>query len=254
MNVSDLTPIERVGDVYVKRDDKFIIFNSRGGKARSALQLIQNGIEEGYNTFVTAGSRLSPQCEIVSDICENMGLSCHLFMPRGNKTTVIEHIELNKSSTIHRTKVGYNNVITKWAMDYASENNYCYIPFGMECVDNIMITQHQVANIPLAITRIVVPIGSGMSFISICNGLELYQRYDVKVVGVSVGKNPQKNIAKYLNAPNIKYDIVFIKDNYHHPANNCTIGEIELDEIYEAKCLPYLKEGDLLWIVGKRIT
>lgn len=31
-----------------------------------------------------------------------------------------------------------------------------------------------------------------------------------------------------------------------------TIGNVELDKIYEAKCIPFLKEGDLLWIVGKR--
>ena len=27
---------------------------------------------------------------------------------------------------------------------------------------------------------------------------------------------------------------------------------LELDKVYEAKCLPYIERGDLLWVVGKR--
>lgn len=36
INIEELTPVEKHGDIYLKRDDKFSIYNVCGGKARSA--------------------------------------------------------------------------------------------------------------------------------------------------------------------------------------------------------------------------
>lgn len=92
-----------------------------------------------------------------------------------------------------------------------------------------------------------------MNFISIVNGLEEYGMTDKTVLGVSVGKDVTKTINKYLNAPNINYEIVKSESDYHKEAEEYTIEGVELDRIYEAKCLPYIEPGDCLWIVGKRI-
>lgn len=253
MNITDITPIEIYNNIYVKRDDKFNIYGVCGGKARSAYQLITDGINKGYTEFVTAGSRMSPQCELVSCLCESLGVKCHLFMPKGKDTSIILNINKNKLSTIHRTKIGYNSVIIKWSKDFAQENNFYYIPFGMECEDNIAITKHQVQNIPTNVGKIVVPVGSGMSFISILNGLEYYKLYNIKVLGISVGKDVTTNLKKYLNAPHIEYSIIHSNLPYDEEAKQYTIGDLELDKIYEAKCLPYLEANDLLWVVGKRL-
>lgn len=51
-----MTPIEYIDGYYFKRDDKYEIFGTKGGKARSAYQLIQQGIEKGFDNFVTAGN------------------------------------------------------------------------------------------------------------------------------------------------------------------------------------------------------
>ena len=253
VDIKETTPIEKVGNIYLKRDDKFEIYGVKGGKARSAYQLIKQGLEDGYKEFVTAGSRMSPQCELVSCLCQNMNVKCHLFMPKGKDTSVILNINKNDLSEIHRTKIGYNSVICKWSYDYSVENNFCYIPFGMEREENIEVTKHQVVNIPKEVKRIVMPVGSGMSFISVANGLEYYNRTDIKILGVSVGKDVTKNIEKYLKAPNVKYTIVKSDLDYEKEAKIFNIGNVELDKIYEAKCLPFLRDGDLLWIVGKRL-
>lgn len=252
VDINNLTPIEKINNVYIKREDKFIINDVCGGKTRSAYELIINGIEQGYTNFVTAGSRQSPQCEIVSYLCEYLNVKAHLFMPKGKDTSVIKNINNNSNSTIHRTKVGYNSVICKWSNDYAIENNFYYIPFGMECEENIKVTQHQVKNIPNDIKRIIMPIGSGMSFVSVLNGLELYQKYNINVVGIQIGKDVQKTLKKYLNAPHIHYEIINSELKYAQIPKNTTIGNIELDPTYESKCIPYLKDNDLFWIVGKR--
>lgn len=56
----DLTPIEEHGGFLVKRDDLFRVAGVRGGKVRSCWHLAQ-----GAEGLVTAGSRSSPQVNIV---------------------------------------------------------------------------------------------------------------------------------------------------------------------------------------------
>lgn len=262
MNINELTPIETKEEFYIKRDDMFSVYGVRGGKVRSAYMLIQEGCKQGFREFVTAGSRFSPQCEIISYLCQALNLKAHLFMPRGENTSVIDHIENNNLSEIHRVKVGYNNVICSYAKQYAQENNFYYIPFGMECKENIEITKYQVANIPSEAKRIVMPCGSGMSMISVITGLNYYKMFDKEVVGISVGKDPIKNFKKYLptyfsalynNTQKVKYTILKSELPYEKKAENYKLGDLELDKIYEAKCIPYLKKGDLLWVVGRRV-
>jgi 1-aminocyclopropane-1-carboxylate deaminase/D-cysteine desulfhydrase-like pyridoxal-dependent ACC family enzyme len=255
--IKTLTRVEKRGDFYFKRDDDFEIYNAKGGKARSAYQIITNALHNGASSFTTAGSRFSPQCEIVSNLCEGLGLQAHLFMPNGKATSITDNIQLNKNSFIHRTKVGYNSVICSYAKKFASENDSFYIPFGMECVENIDITKHQVRNIPKEVNRIIVPCGSGMSMISIIKGLEYYKMFDKEVVGVVVGKNPKQNFAKFISQSlsdecNVKYTFVYSLLKYDERPKVTSFCGVDLDPIYESKCIPFLEKGDLLWVVGKR--
>lgn len=257
----DLTPVERVDKYWVKRDDLFEIFGVSGGKARACYQLILDGISKGYKTFVTAGSRHSPQCELVSTICENLNVGCVLFMPKGDNTSVICNINKNKLSKIIRCNAGYNNVIIASALTYVREHKECYyIPFGMEFKENINTTKSQVCNIPKDVKRIVVPVGSGMSFCSIATGLIENNMTDIELVGVRVGKDPMPIIKKYLGIINnrlfkqrfpLKWKIVNSQYSYDKELD-ITLGNISLDPIYEAKCADFLEEDDLLWIVGRR--
>ena len=252
-----MTPVEYIDGYYFKRDDKYEICGVNGGKSRSAYQLIMQGVNLGFNTFVTAGSRMSPQCEIVSKICESLNLKCHLFMPKGKNTSVLNNIQNNKNSYIHQCKVGYNSVICHHAVEFAKLNNYFYIPFGMECSENIEITKHQVLNIPENVKRIIIPCGSGMSMISVIKGLEHYNMTDKEVIGIQVGKNPYKNLCKFGVKNNlfniINFNIVKSEMDYHQQPKITNFCGIELDPIYESKCIPFLQKGDLLWIVGKRL-
>lgn len=253
IDIEEITPIEKRGNLFFKREDKFEIFGVKGAKVRSAYMLIQQGLKKGYTQFITAGSRQSPQCEIVSNLCQKLGLINHVFMPEGSDTSVIKHLRKNDLTVLHRVKAGYNNVICARAKEYAEKEQQCYIPFGMECKENVDLTKLQVANIPDNIKRIVIPVGSGMSFIAVMNGLYWFDREDIQVLGVSVGKDPSNNIKKYLKAPTIKYSIIKSDYNYEDQAEITSINGVNLDPIYESKCIPYLKDGDLLWVVGKRI-
>lgn len=254
MRLDELTPVEYYEDegVWLKRDDMFEIYGVRGGKARSAYQVILELLEQGYKTIVTAGSRQSPQCEIVSFICESMGVDCKLFMPFGGDTSVITNIKNNSHTEIIRVRPGYNNIIVARAREYAENRGCGYVPFGMECARNVEVTSEQVRNIPMECSRVVVPVGSGMSFSSIVTGMSKYG-IEKPLLGVRVGKDPTKIINEYAFGLDLMdYEIVESSVDYHDPVE-AYVGGYNLDPIYEAKCFEFLKRGDLLWVVGHRV-
>jgi len=247
-----ITPVEKINGIWFKREDKYEIYSVCGGKARSAYYLIQKGLSEGKTQFVTCGARTSPQCEIISCICEALKVKCHLFMPQGQDTSILKTIYKNKYSILHRTKVGYNNVLISWSKKFCEENNFYYIPFGMECKENIDIISEQVINIPIESKKIVITVGSGMSLVGLLNGLEKQGWYDKEVLGISVGKDPTKTINKYINAPHINYSIIKSPLDYDKKPKITNLYGIELDPYYESKCIDYIHEGDLFYIIGKR--
>ena len=59
--IETLTRVEKNGEIFFKRDDEFEVYNAKGGKARSAYQIIMNALDNGATSFTTAGSRFSPQ-------------------------------------------------------------------------------------------------------------------------------------------------------------------------------------------------
>lgn len=261
MNIEELTPVEYVEEegIWLKRDDLFEVYGVRGGKSRAAYQVVSNLLKEGYKTIVTAGSRQSPQCEIVSFICESLGVDCVLFMPTGANTSVIDNIEKNKHTRIERVRPGYNNVIIARSRDYAKSRGYGYVPFGMECEENVEITSKQVRNIPFEEIkskggRLVIPVGSGMSFSSIVTGIyNEYGESPVPILGVQVGKNPTKIISTYAEGLDFMDYLILASEVDYHTAVQARVGSVVLDPIYEAKCRNYLRSGDCLWIVGRRV-
>lgn len=79
----------------------------------------------------------------------------------------------------------------------------------------------------------------------------MYKR-DIKVTAIQVGKDPQKILENY--APLDTDNLTIIKSgiDYHDKVKETTFMGIELDPIYEGKCVPYISDNDLFWIIGKR--
>ena len=80
--MNKLTPVEKRGSIYLKRDDLFTFKNVNGGKVRSALTLCNGEV----NGLVTAGSRVSPQIQIISEIAKDRNLPFIAFTPQGALT------------------------------------------------------------------------------------------------------------------------------------------------------------------------
>jgi len=247
-NLMELTPVEQHGSLFFKRDDYFRVGGSCGGKVRTCLALA-----EGAKGLVTAGSRSSPQVNIVAQIARKLGIPCHAHTPQGELLPEVL-MAGSAGAEIIQHKAGYNSVIIARAREDAEKTGYTEIPFGMECQIAVIETSSQVANIPDDTKRIIMPVGSGMSLAGVLAGLKEYGK-DIPVLGVRVGADPTERLDKY--APDEWRDMVTIVEagmDYDTPAPVTELNGINLDPIYEAKCIPFVEDGDLFWIVGIRAS
>lgn len=247
---AEQTPIEHIGNsIWLKRDDLFMWNGVRGGKVRTCLALATSG--ETPSGLVTAGSRSSPQCNIVSHIAQSLGIPCRVHTPEGKAGDEVSYaIAAGADRVAHRA--GYNNVIIKRAKDDAAALDWRNIPFGMECEEAVTQTRAQVPSVlPDGVTRIVAPVGSGMSLAGILHGLQDHG-HDLPVLGIVVGADPVKRLDEY--APkNWRENVTLIESGFSYDTHiNASLGDVELDPVYEAKCVKHLHAGDLLWVVGVR--
>jgi 1-aminocyclopropane-1-carboxylate deaminase/D-cysteine desulfhydrase-like pyridoxal-dependent ACC family enzyme len=242
-------------DIWVKREDLFKVAGCRGAKARAcwAIATDPKNADKLKNGLVTAGSRKSPQINIVAHIAKELGVYCEAHTPQGELSTeLLQAKELGAEIVQHRA--GYNSVIKKRAKDRATELNALEIPFGMECQEGIEQTALQATSlrdVEINIKRIVLPIGSGINAAGLLCGL-VRNNLNIPVVGIRVGADPIKILDKYapLNWRGMM-TIINATEDYHEEVK-VSLGDIELDPVYEAKCVKFLQAGDLFWIIGKR--
>jgi 1-aminocyclopropane-1-carboxylate deaminase/D-cysteine desulfhydrase-like pyridoxal-dependent ACC family enzyme len=268
-NVFDMTPVQKFishkdgSVILVKRDDMCQVAGVKGGKVRTCYALAKQAVlREDVKGLSTAGSRSSPQVNIVANVAKEMGLKCTAHLPMGKLNREIE-LAIEAGCEVIQHKAGYNSVIVARSRTYAAENNYFDIPFGMECEEAILQTGKQVANIWDSgnFDRIVMPVGSGMSLAGVLHGLRDCG-IDVPVLGIVVGADPIKRLEKY--APINWRSMVTLQNagveysEYIHASlsDYAILNEPEaclvLDPVYEAKCMKFLEAGDLLWNIGVR--
>jgi 1-aminocyclopropane-1-carboxylate deaminase/D-cysteine desulfhydrase-like pyridoxal-dependent ACC family enzyme len=249
-----ITPIEKYKDIYLKRDDLFILGSVCGGKLRQALRLIERNADEiefGFeNNVVCSCSNGSPQSAIISEVCKLYGYKAKIVTYRTNEPNRCLTIAQKNGAEIYGTNVGWNSVIESKAKQIFGFN----IKMGFASEDIIEANIEQVRNIPDELDYLVVAVGSGYNFISILRGLKRYGKKVGRVIGVYVGKNPTEIIKKY--APEEKYELIKYPTSYSTP---CKKYGTDFDELYEAKAYDWLiKNLDvknkkvLLWVIGKR--
>lgn len=244
----DFTPVEEIAGYLVKRDDKFMIAGVPGGKVRTCWALCQ-----GAEGLITAGSRQSPQVNIVAHIAQRLGVPCRVHVPQGEITPELSSAQTCGAEVVQH-KAGYNNVIVARAREDAAASGWREIPFGMECAEAVAATGSQVDNLPWgSFSRIVMPVGSGMSLAGVLAGLARVGK-DVPVLGVQVGADPTKRLDEFAPGWRDRCTLIPSGLDYHDHAPLTRLGDLELDPVYEAKCLPFLQPGDLLWVVGVRET
>lgn len=265
----ELTPVyyNKALGVWFKRDDLFNYNGALGGKARTCLMLAKEERATGLKSLVTYASRKSPQQNYAALVAEGLGVHCSVHIPYSKEETMETRHAVRHRATIHKHKPGYLNNLQSYAKaEVLNKSGYVYIPFGMDCLDAVTYTAYQVNNVaPLIeqkkVKTIVMVLGSGVSASGVIWGLFNYFGClpSVKIVGVSIGKDPKPVFGKYLPQNVLtelsgKMQIIKSPLKYAEPfmeQENYPVG-FELDPYYEAKCLPYLPRGSLFWVVSKR--
>lgn len=246
---AELTPVDRNGKYWIKRDDLFTAAGVNGGKVRTCYALALKAAQQGFRGLTTAGSRSSPQVNIVANIARALSLDCVAHTPKG---ALNEELLLAQKAGAHiiQHKAGYNSVIVARSKEFAEVNKFYDIPFGMECAEAIYQTCWQVKNIPDGVKRIVMPVGSGMSLCGVATGLLKFGR-NIPLVGVKVGADPLKRLQKFYPHKYRNMQLIDAQVDYHEYVS-AVVGDVVLDPVYEAKCKQFLEPDDLLWIVGIR--
>ena len=248
-----LTAVEQRGLFYFKRDDHYVHAGVRGGKVRACRVLVQRAVAEGRPGVVTAGSRHSPQVEIVAALAERAGLHFRAHVPAGARTPQLEFAAAH-GAVLCEHRPGYNSVIVARARQDALERHWHEIPFGMECHEAVYAAAGQCANLPWErLRRLVVPVGSGMTLAGITWGVEFAGRLGVPIVGVVCGADPTRRLDRWAH-PWWRQWVKLVHSGVPYGQGRpAEFDGVPLDAEYEAKMLPWLEPGDLAWIVGRRI-
>jgi 1-aminocyclopropane-1-carboxylate deaminase/D-cysteine desulfhydrase-like pyridoxal-dependent ACC family enzyme len=246
-----ITPVERIHGLQFKREDKWVVEGCAGAKARAAWAIAT--MKPRPPGLVTVGNRLSPQPAIVARIAKRLNLPCRIHTAWGSTTPEIQ-VAIDAGAEIITVNPGYNPVLVRRAEADVKESGWRLIPFGMNHRISVDLTAHQAQHLPEGINRIVVAVGSAICLSGILTGLHQAGR-SIPILGVSVGKQGKvrRVLDQYVPREARRHlEIVQSALEYHERPKKTSVYGIELDPIYESKCIPYLRTGDLFWIVGIR--
>lgn len=241
---AEITPVQQRGSYWLKRDDLFSFNGATGGKARATLVMAA-----GAEGIVAVSARTSPQNARAARVAQGLGIPCRCHTGIGAWTEELAEAEL-AGATIEKHKPARLSVMKKRAEDDAEARDWKLIPWGAVGPEAVHAAAVQTSNIPAEALRIVVPVGSGATLAGVLKGLAA-KGDERPVLGVRVGADPTSVLDEY--APGgwrDRCDLVDAGIPFEKHAPRTRLEGLELEPTYEAKCIPFLRSGDLLWIVG----
>ena len=249
-----LTPVERRGEYWFKRDDLFCLNGIRGangGKVRTMLILAKNA-----KGLVACGDRISSQIPRAAIVAKELGLPIRIHTASGALTDGMQEAVAFGAELVQH-EAGYLNVVRARAREDAVAQGYVEVPWAVECNECIQATAPQAVNIPNEAKRLVVCVGSGMSLAGILQGLKSAS-IAIPVLGVMVGGSREKVEARLdkFGPANWRERLTLVesKTDFHAEASEINFEGVALDPFYEAKVIPFLLPGDCVWCVGVRAS
>jgi hypothetical protein len=237
----EITPVEEHDGILVKREDAWSLGGASGAKARAVIEAAA-----GRAGIITAGSRISPQLERAALAARALGIPARLHTGSGGETCETACAAAAGAIVLRHNPARLSVIKARFRADTAALPGWASIGYGMDHPAYLRQVAEQAASLP-ACERLVVPVGSGMTLAGILGGLPRA----VPVLGVRVGGDPAPCLDRH--APGWR-DMVRLAASPYAYADRApnVLGGLALDPLYEAKCLPYLQSGDLLWTVGIR--
>lgn len=284
LKLDELTPVECVDDLYLKREDKFKPFsdiNVNGTKLRQCAYLLLKNKEKIKNGVITCCSIHSPQGVIVSALCRYLNVKSTVFYGATTEER-LQHLPMAKliknigGNIEIVSKIGRISVTQNKAKKRQLETDEFIVEHGMDLMDNVDCfldsVAKQVQNIPNELDNLVITCGSSISATGIIYGLQLYNKKVKNIYLVGVAPNRVNKIYKNLEQleDKLNIELMDVKFNYIDLFNTKGFKyekkefakhyDIVLHPNYEAKTYNWLKNNidchsqkTCLWIVGGEI-
>lgn len=227
----DLTPVEKVGKMWFKREDRFAPLGYgglNGSKLRQCIWMIGNFPKSENSMVISGASVKSPQLPMGTAVARHFGMeSVHIVgatNPRSSIKRDMVEMATWLGAKFQYEPVGYNPYLQKATRElYESRGKVdYYLNYGITPPDDATdeyihgfhaVGAFQTQNIPPNIEKIVVPTGSTNSAISILYGLSKFRDKftnlkDVYLIGIGPDKmkmvEHRLNIIKKLSGVNTK--------------------------------------------------
>jgi hypothetical protein len=239
------TPIEEHEGVRVKRDDAWSLGGASGAKARAIA-----AIARGKPGVISAGSRISPQLERAALTARALGIRARLHTGAGGETNELATARRAGATLLQHNPARLSVIKARFRADVDAHPGWAAIPYGMEHPTYLAQVAAEADTLPPGPYRLVVPCGSGTTLAGILRGRI---PRGVEIVAVRVGGDPAPILDRHAPGWRSRVRLVTSRHAYADAVPN-SLGRLVLDPHYEAKCLPYLRPGDLLWAVGVRAS
>ena len=288
--MTELTPVEKVEEVFFKRDDYYKPFGEyhvNGGKVRQALIMFEKYIEKiqskHNNGVITDGSVHSPQSANIAKVAEFHQVKC-ITCVGGTKPENLDKHHMMKLTKHYGCEVkivaghGMSNVIHARMRKLAEDNGYMVIEQGellqKNPLDMFYATADQVENIPDELDNLVVSTGVGVQLMGILLGLKKFNKKVKHIHSICVGPTREKHMNRYENELlKASGDLVWERPEslnlnefamHAHKApygkgHDYMVNGNYIDDIYEGKAYQWMLENvdtanekTLFWCVGKR--
>jgi hypothetical protein len=255
-----LTPCQHF-EFYAKREDLACFQNEAlpsGAKVRQYAAMIAAA---PVDAVLAVGCSAASAMQIyVAAMGEQLQRPAYIAVPRRAQRHPCTEWCAKHGANIIEVVPGYPSVFRARIRERMKELGLRAVPWDV--AHAAFDTAEQVANVPPAARRIVVPNGSGLTAAGIIGGLWQLERQDVEVHIVSthdtVGTLEQigKMVTKHFGWRACKAAKVSWRAQtmpYQKPAPRATLADgTLLDPFYAAKAACYCGAEDVLWITGRR--
>jgi hypothetical protein len=275
-HLRDLTPIENIGGMWWKREDKFAPLgygNINGSKLRQLIWLFS---QKQYPGVVSGAVTGSPQLPMVAACAKHWNISC-VQVIGGRPESSLKHemvkigVELGAKSVF--CNPGYAATLNSKALEMSRNgmSGYLHVETNITVCHKVnppeqveafhRVGSEQIRNVPNHIQTLILPAGSCNTLVSVLYGLGRFRPKSVKnVILLRISPSADKKrkwtkdrLAIIEDASGtplrslpynfIEHDLVGRGYTTYADTMKATLGEIVFHERYEAKCVRFMWEN-----------
>ena len=203
----DITPVEEVGGLVFKREDKYAPLGEgciNGSKLRQLIWLVDRYKQGGGSQGLISGASVhSPQLSMGTAVANHFGLPSTHVIGATNPKASLKHLDVEMATLMgaefQYSKVAYNKALQSKVQELRKQpeyDGYFYLEYGVS-IDHWShpareleafhrIGAQQVQNIPEC-ENLIIPAGSCNSLVSILYGLAIYKPKVRNIVLIEIG-------------------------------------------------------------------